>query len=200
VDVGANVDCKPEYLLQFGVMGAIYLERVFDRPNPRVALLSNGEEDSKGNTLVREAHPLLRASHLNFAGNVEGRDIPMHAADVIVMDGFTGNVALKLGEGCGSFMKQLIRQEARRDPLSMLGALLMIPAFNRVSRRVDYEEYGGAPLLGVQGVCIVAHGRSNAKAIRSALRVARHAAANDLPEAIRVGIQAELPAAVATGG
>lgn len=200
VDVGANVDCKPEYLLQFGLMGAIYLERVFDRVSPRVALLSNGEEDTKGNALVREAHPLLRASRLNFVGNVEGRDIPMHAADVIVMDGFTGNVALKLGEGCGSFMKQLIREEARRDPLSMLGALLMIPAFNRVSRRVDYEEYGGAPLLGVQGVCIVAHGRSNAKAIRSALRVARHAAETDLPEAIRVGVQAEQPQAVATGG
>jgi glycerol-3-phosphate acyltransferase PlsX len=200
VDVGANVDCKPEYLLQFGIMGAIYLERVFDRPNPRVALVSNGEESSKGNALVREAHPLLRASRLNFVGNVEGRDIPMHAADVVVMDGFTGNVALKLGEGCGSFMKQLIREEARRDPLSMLGGLLLTRAFQRVSRRVDYEEYGGAPLLGVQGVCIVAHGRSNSKAIRSAIRVARHAAAIDLPEAIRVGIQAEVPEAVATGG
>jgi glycerol-3-phosphate acyltransferase PlsX len=200
VDVGANVDCKPEYLLQFGVMGATYLERVFDRPSPRVGLLSNGEEDSKGNALVREAHPLLRGSRLNFIGNIEGRDIPMHAADVVVMDGFTGNVALKLGEGCGSFMKQLIREEARRDPLSMLGGLLLTPALRRVSRRVDYEEYGGAPLLGVQGVCIVAHGRSNAKAIRSALRVARHAAETELPEAIRIGIQAELPQAVATGG
>lgn len=200
VDVGANVDCKPEHLLQFGVMGSTYLEKVFDRPSPRVGLLSNGEEDTKGNALLREAHPLLRASRLNFVGNVEGRDIPMHGADVVVTDGFTGNVALKLGEGCGSFLKQLISEEARRDPLGILGGLLLKPALSRVSRRVDYEEYGGAPLLGVQGVCIVAHGRSNAKAIRSALRVARHAAENDLPEAIRVGIQAELPQAVATGG
>jgi glycerol-3-phosphate acyltransferase PlsX len=200
VDVGANVDCKPEHLLQFGVMGATYLERVFDRPRPRVGLLSNGEESSKGNALVRDAHPLLQASRLNFVGNVEGRDIPAHGADVVVTDGFTGNVALKLGEGCGSFLKQLIGEEARRDPISILGALLLRPALNRVSRRIDYEEYGGAPLLGVQGVCIVAHGRSNAKAIRSALRVARHAAETELPEAIRVGIEAELPRAVPTGG
>lgn len=199
VDVGANVDCKPEHLLQFAVMGATYLEKVFDRRAPRVGLLSNGEEDSKGNALVRETQPLLRASRLNFVGNVEGRDIPMHGADVVVMDGFTGNVALKLGEGCGAFLKQLISEEARRDPLGMLGGLLLKPALSRVSRRVDYEEYGGAPLLGVQGVCIVAHGRSNAKAIRSALRVAQHAAEMQLPEAIRLGIQAELPEAVASG-
>lgn len=189
VDVGANVDCKAEQLLQFAIMGATYLERVFDVPCPRVGLLSNGEESSKGNALVREAHGLLSASALNFIGNVEGKDIHRHLADVVVMDGFTGNVVLKLGEGLGSFMKQMIGEEARRDLLGMIGGLLLKPAFRRVGRRVDYDEYGGAPLLGVAGVCIVAHGRSNAKAIRSALRVARHASDVDLPAAIRAGIE-----------
>ncbi len=190
VDVGANVDCKPDHLLQFAVMGAAYLERVFDRQYPRVALLSNGEEDTKGNALVHDAYPLLRGSQLNFVGNVEGKDITQHAADVIVMDGFVGNVVLKHGEGCAKLLGQLIDEEARRDPISMLGGLLMKRAFGRVRRRTDYDEYGGAPLLGVQGVCIVAHGRSNAKAIRSALRVARHAAEAYLTGAIRAGIEA----------
>ena len=190
VDVGANVDCKPEHLLQFGVMGAAYLERVFDRPRPRVALLSNGEEDTKGNALVHDTYPLLKASQLNFVGNVEGKDITQHAADVVVMDGFVGNAVLKHGEGCGIFYAQMIREEARRDPISMLGGLLMKRAFGRIRQRTDYDEYGGAPLLGVQGVCIVAHGRSNAKAIRSALRVARHAAEMDLTGAIRASIEA----------
>jgi glycerol-3-phosphate acyltransferase PlsX len=189
-DIGANPDCRPEQLVQFAIMGSAYVERVFDRPRPRVGLLSNGEEDSKGNALVRETHPLLRESGVNFVGNVEGNDIFQHLADVVVMDGFTGNVMLKVAEGSGAFVAELIKQEARRNPLGMLGGLMMKPAFARVRRRIDYDEYGGGPLLGVDGICIIAHGRSNAKAIRSALRVARHAAETGLPDAIRTGISA----------
>ena len=189
-DIGANVDCRPEQLVQFAIMGSAYVERVFGRPRPRVGLLSNGEEDSKGNLLVREARPLLRESGVNFVGNVEGKDVFQHLADVVVMDGFVGNVMLKVAEGSGAFVAELIKQEARRNPLGMLGGLMMKPAFARVRRRIDYDEYGGGPLLGVDGVCIIAHGRSNAKAIRSALRVARHAAETGLPDAIRTGISA----------
>jgi glycerol-3-phosphate acyltransferase PlsX len=189
-DIGANVDSRPEHLVQFAIMGSAYVDRVFGRPRPRVGLLSNGEEDSKGNALVREAHQLLRESGVNFVGNVEGKDIFNHQADVVVTDGFTGNVLLKIAEGSAAFIKTLIEQEARRNPLGMLGGLMLKPAFGRIRRRVDYDEYGGGPLLGVDGVCIIAHGRSNAKAIRSALRVARHAAETGLPEAIRTGIAA----------
>jgi phosphate acyltransferase len=197
LDIGANPDCRPEQLVQFGIMGSAYVERVYGRPNPRVGLLSNGEEDSKGNALVREAHLLLRESGLNFVGNVEGKDLFQQTADVVVMDGFTGNVVLKVAEGSGAFVKELIGQEARRNPLGMLAGLMMKPAFGRVRRRIDYDEYGGGPLLGVDGVCIIAHGRSNAKAIRSALRVARHAAETGLPDAIRTGIIAQPSALVA---
>ncbi len=201
VDVGANVDCRPEQLVQFGIMGATYSERVLKIASPRVGLLSNGEESSKGNALIRDTHPLLAASGLRFVGNVEGKDLHQHAADVIVMDGFTGNVVLKLAEGLGSFMKQMIREEARRDLIGTLGGLLLRPAFKRLGRRVDYDEYGGAPLLGVEGVCIISHGRSNAKAIRSALRVAKQAAETGLTDAIRQGIQANLtPSSVAPTG
>jgi glycerol-3-phosphate acyltransferase PlsX len=190
-DIGANPDCRPEQILQFGIMGATYLERVFDRPRPRVGLLSNGEEDSKGNALAREAHVLLRDSGLNFVGNVEGTDLFHHKADVVVTDGFTGNVVLKAAEESATFLAELIRQEAKRDLMGMIGGLLLKPAFARIRRRVSYDEYGGAPLLGIDGVCIKAHGRSNARAIRSALRVARHAAERGLPDAIRAGIQAQ---------
>jgi glycerol-3-phosphate acyltransferase PlsX len=189
-DIGANVDCRPEQLVQFAIMGSAYVERVFGRPRPRIGLLSNGEEDSKGNALVHEARPLLRASGLNFVGNVEGKDIFQHHADVVVTDGFTGNVVLKVAEGAGAFVGDLIKQEAKRTPLGILAGLLMKPTSARVRRRIDYDEYGGAPLLGVDGVCIIAHGRSNAKAIRSALRVARHAAETGLTDAIRTGISA----------
>jgi glycerol-3-phosphate acyltransferase PlsX len=199
-DVGANVDCRPEQLVQFGIMGSAYVERVFGRPRPRIGLLSNGEEDSKGNALVREAHQLLRESGVNFVGNVEGKDIFQHRADVIVMDGFTGNVVLKVAEASGAFVSELIKQEAKRNLLGVLGGLMLKPASARVRRRIDYDEYGGGPLLGVDGVCIIAHGRSNAKAIRSALRVARHAAETGLTEAIRTGIAAHPAALVASKG
>lgn len=196
VDVGANVDCRPDMLLQFAIMGATYWEKVFDVTYPRVGLLSNGEEDSKGNVLVRETHGLLRGSHLHFVGNVEGKDLPHHPADVIVMDGFTGNSVLKVAEGIATMMKEMIRQEAKKSIAGIVGGLLLRGTFRRVGRRVDYEEYGGAPLLGVRGVCIIAHGRSNSRAVRSAVRVARHAAEIGLTDAIRAGVQQPSEAAV----
>src|SRR5262245_1271175 len=199
VDVGANVDCKPEQLLQFGIMGGTYFELMFERPRPRIGLLSNGEEEGKGNAAVREAFDLLRASQLNFVGNVEGKDLAHHLADVVVMDGFVGNVTLKVAEGTGAFVQQLIREEAKKTPLGILGGLLLKPTIGRMRRRTDWQEYGGAPLLGVDGVCAVAHGRSDARAIRSAVRVARHAAEAGLPDAIRRGIQAAEAVPIAQG-
>lgn len=201
IDVGANVEVKPSYLVQFAHLGAVYLERVFGVARPRVALLANGEEETKGTPEIVEAHRLLREGRLNFVGNIEGKDIPTgELADVVVMDGFTGNVAIKLAEGLGGFFKASVRAEARRGPVSILGALLMKGAFGRLARRLDYQEYGGAPLLGVNGVCIIAHGRSTAKAVRSAIRVARQAAESDVVGTIRAGLAATAAAPADSGG
>lgn len=190
LDIGANVDCRPSFLAQFALMGSIYSERVLGVRQPRVGLLSIGEEETKGNQLSLEAFSLIRSLKLNFVGNVEGKDIPAGMADVVIADGFVGNVALKMAEGMASLAFQLIRSEAKKRPLAMLGALLMRPAFEGVRRRVDYQEYGGAPLLGVRGVAIVAHGRSKARAIRNAIRVARDAGQSGLVELIAEGIAA----------
>lgn len=177
LDVGANADCRPAYLQQFATMGERYARHVLEVRRPRVGLLSNGEEPTKGSALVQETHQLLRAADLNFVGNIEGKDVPLGAADVVVCDGFTGNVLIKAAEGIGEFTFQLLREEiGASGPIGMLGALLLRPALRRIKRRVDYQEYGGAPLLGVDGVVIVAHGRSGARAIRSAVRVAHRAA------------------------
>jgi glycerol-3-phosphate acyltransferase PlsX len=183
LDVGANADCRAEHLFQFAIMGESYARLVLGHPRPVVGLLSNGEEESKGNKLVQDAHPLLRQSSLNFAGNVEGKDIPRGLVDVVVCDGFVGNVLVKLAEGIGELTFSLMREEIGRSPVGVIGALLLRPALRRIRRRVDYQEYGGAPLLGVRGTVIVAHGRSGPRAIRSALRVARQAALAKLPEA-----------------
>jgi glycerol-3-phosphate acyltransferase PlsX len=172
LDVGANVDCKPRHLLHFGLMGAAYAKYVLHRPNPRVALLSIGEEDSKGNDLVFETQRLLRRSTLNFVGHAEGRDIINGVFDVIVCDGFVGNVVLKFGEGLAEFLFKNIKEEVGRNPVSKLGALTMIPAFRSLKKQVDYAEYGGAPLLGLHGVCVICHGSSRSKAIKNAIRVA----------------------------
>lgn len=188
LDIGANTDCKPEWLLQFALMGSAYAERVLGVPNPRVGLVSNGEEETKGSELVQAAHQLLRASRLNFVGNVEGKDIAPHMADVVVTDGFTGNVIIKLSEGLGAMMKAMIREEITRDPLSAIGGLLAKRAFDRVALRTDYSEYGGGALLGVNGVVIVGHGRSNARAIRNAIRVAIQAVENRVVETIRQAV------------
>lgn len=188
LDIGANTDCKPEYLLQFANMGSVYAERVLSIEKPSVGLVSNGEEETKGSILVQEAHQLLKKSDLNFIGNVEGKDIPAGMADVVVTDGFTGNVIAKLSEGLGGLLKSLIEEEIKASPLTAIGGLLAKPAFSRVSKRTDYTEYGGAPLLGVDGVVIIAHGRSNAKAIKNAILVAKRAVERGMLTAINEGL------------
>ncbi len=184
LDVGANADCRPEHLQQFAVMGERYARLILGVARPRVGLLSNGEEETKGNRLVQEAHPLVKASDLNFVGNVEGKDVPRGLADVVVCDGFTGNVLIKFAEGIGEFTFDLLRDEIGRSRVGVLGALLLRPAFRRIKRRVDYQEYGGAPLLGVRGVVIVAHGRSTARALCNAIRVAQQSVEAELPRAL----------------
>jgi glycerol-3-phosphate acyltransferase PlsX len=185
LDIGANADVRPLHLQQFALLGSAYMQRALGVVNPRVALLSNGEEETKGNQVVLEAHRLLKESKLNFVGNVEGRDLPMgDKADVVVCDGFAGNVVLKLSEGLSESLFTLIRTEVNRSLLYKAAALVLKPAFRRIKGRLDYEEYGGAPLLGVNGVTIMAHGRSTAKAIRNALRVAAQAAEQRLVESI----------------
>lgn len=188
LDIGVNADCRPEYLLQFAIMGSIYAERVLGVSNPRVALVSNGEEEGKGNELVQTATPLLRASKLNFVGNVEGRDIIMGAADVVVTDGFTGNVIIKLAEGVSRFLMDAIKEEITSNSVSKVGGLLAKPAFEAVRRRLDYREYGGAPLLGIDGAVLIGHGRSDAVAIRNAVRVTVQTVENGVLAAIKQGI------------
>jgi glycerol-3-phosphate acyltransferase PlsX len=172
LDAGATVECKPAYLLQFGVMGAVYARTWMGVERPRVGLLSIGEEETKGNDLTREAHRLLKASPLHFIGNVEARDIFSGDADVIVCDGFTGNVALKLSEGLVEMVEDLLGEELQSTFSAQVGYLLSRRAFRRFRKRVDYSEYGGAPLMGVAGLCIVGHGRSSAKAVRNAVAMA----------------------------
>jgi len=173
VDVGANVDCSPRMLAQFAVMGEIYSRVVLRRPKPRVGVLSIGEEEHKGNELTRSVWPLLKTLNLDFIGNVEGRDIYGGEVDVVVCDGFIGNVALKVSEGLVDLTKHLLRESLQASLTGKIGALLARRAFAGFKKRVDYSEYGGAPLLGVRGVCIVGHGRSNAKAIKNAIRIAK---------------------------
>lgn len=184
LDVGANADCKPSYLLQFGQMGAAYMERVMGVRHVRVALLNIGEEEGKGSLLAQEAYHLLHGSGPAFVGNLEGKDLPKGLAEVVVTDGFTGNVALKVAEGVAEMITAGLREliTSRLD-YRLAGAVLR-PAFRAMARRLDYAEYGGAPLLGVQGVVVIAHGRSNARAIRRALEVAAQAASGRLVEAI----------------
>jgi glycerol-3-phosphate acyltransferase PlsX len=172
VDVGANVDCKPHNLEQFAVMGEIYARSIFGNAQPRVGLLSVGEEESKGNELTREAYPLLKKLPLNFIGNVEGRDLYNGNADVIICDGFIGNVALKVSEGLVEAVRYLLKESLRSTISSQFGYLLSRRAFVDFKKRLDYSEYGGAPLLGVKGVCIIGHGSSNSMAIKNAIRVA----------------------------
>jgi glycerol-3-phosphate acyltransferase PlsX len=172
LDVGANVDCKASNLAQFALMGEMYARTVLKIDQPRVGLLSIGEEESKGNDLTREAFPLLKSLPIRFIGNVEGRDIFSGLADVIVCDGFVGNVALKTSEGVGRFVRDVLRESLTRTVTAKVGALLSRQAFNEFRHRLDYREYGGAPLLGVRGVCIIGHGSSNDRAIYNGIRVA----------------------------
>ena len=188
LDVGANADCRPMHLVQFAHMGSLYMEKVFGIEKPRVALLSNGEEETKGNQLVQEAHRLLKMSDLNFIGNVEGKDIPKGVADVVVCDGFTGNVVTKVTEGLSEMLFESLRQALTRQLHFKVAASILRPAFSDVKKQLDYTEYGGAPLLGVDGVVIVAHGRSDAKAIKNALRVAKQAVEQNMLAALKLKV------------
>ena len=190
LDVGANVDSDPDNLVQFAVMGHMYAQNVLKISNPRVGLLSIGEEDSKGNSLTRDTLPLLRAvPNINFIGNVEGRDLFNGHADVTVCDGFVGNVALKTCEGTAKLVTVSLREALKSTVTSQVGALLSRRAFDDFKKRLDYSEYGGAPLLGVRGVCIVGHGSSNEKAIMNGIRVAAEFAHAEVNSAIEAALQ-----------
>lgn len=188
IDNGANADCRPEHLLQFGIMGSIYVERVLGINNPRVALISTGEEEGKGNALVQESISLLAHSALNYVGNIEPKEFMQGYADVAVTDGFTGNIMIKTAESVASYMSSLIRSELKANPLTALGGVLSKSAYRRVRSRLDPDEVGGAPLLGVNGVVVIGHGRSNAYAIKQAIGQARQIAENKVVEAIATGL------------
>jgi glycerol-3-phosphate acyltransferase PlsX len=190
LDVGANVDSDPDNLMQFAVMGNIYSRNVLKVVNPKVGLLSIGEEDSKGNSLTRDTLPLLRElKNINFIGNVEGRDLFNGHADVAVCDGFVGNVALKSIEGVGKLVSVLLRESLKSTVTSQVGALLSRKAFNEFKKRLDYSEYGGAPLLGVRGVCIVGHGSSNEKAVMNGIRVTAEFAQAEVNSGIEAALR-----------
>lgn len=180
IDAGANADCDPENLLQFALMGSIYAEQVFGLPKPRVGLLSIGEEETKGNKLTLAAHQLLKQSPINFIGNIEGRDVHQGECDVIVCDGFVGNIVLKLSEGLAGALFSQIKAALTRNLITSTGALLVKSAFKSLKGRMDYTEYGGAPLLGLNGISMISHGRSNAKAIKNAVRAALKAVNEDI--------------------
>lgn len=191
-DIGANADCRPEFLLQFAVMGSVYAEKVIGIQNPRVGLLSNGEEAGKGNELVKEAYPLLAASGLNFIGNIEGKELFGGHVDVAIMDGFTGNVLLKSSEAVAKLITEVLKEELMGSLRTKLGALLAKPAFGAVRRLMDPGETGAAPLLGIDGLVFVGHGRSDARALVNAIGVARQAVEANLLEALRAAIRERL--------
>ncbi len=192
LDIGANPDCKPEHLLQFAVMGSVYSQAVRGLVNPRLGLLSNGEEAGKGNELVRETFPLLENSGLNFIGNVEGKELFGGEADVVVTDGFTGNVLMKGSESVAKLLTDILKEELMSSTRSKIGALLAKPAFVSLKSKMDPDEIGAAPLLGINGLVFVGHGRSNAHAIMSAIRTARNAVEADLLSALSSAIQDRL--------
>ncbi len=192
IDVGANVDCKPQQLLQFAIMGTIYATDILGIPRPKVGLLNIGEEDTKGNELTKEAFRLLKGSALNFIGNVEGRDVYTGVADVIVCDGFIGNIALKISEGLADAIIQFLKREITASPLGKLGGLLLKPSFASFKRKIDYAEYGGAPLLGVDGISIICHGRSSGRAIKNAIRVAMESFNRGVNQRIREQIESQI--------
>lgn len=193
LDVGANADCRPIHLVQFAHMGSVYLQRMFGNETPRVGLLSIGEEDTKGSQLVIEVNQALRASKLNFIGNIEGKDLTRGAADVVVMDGFTGNVVLKTAEGMAELMFGELRKAVELTPWNRAAGLILMSELRKVKRRLDYTEYGGAQLLGVDGVTVIGHGRSNARAVFSAIRAARDAVQNRVIDVMRE-VGAQVPA------
>jgi phosphate acyltransferase len=192
IDAGANIGPKPWHLFQFAIMGHVYARDILKMERPRVGLLSVGEEEGKGNDLTRETYDLLKESKLNFIGNIEGRDVYNGNCDVIVTDGFTGNVALKISESLAEMVGAMIKEELSRDLRSKVGAALSVPAFGRFKKRVDYTEMGGAPLLGIDGAAIICHGASPVKAIKNAVRVAAEWAKAGLNEHIKAALEAEV--------
>ncbi len=181
LDAGANVDCKPFHLVQFAIMGEAYSKHVLKKPRPLVGLLSNGEEESKGNELIRETNAILRESSVGYIGPVEGRDIFNGRADVVICDGFVGNAALKICEGLAEAIGSMIREEVKNSLRAKIGYLFARDAVNAIKKKLDYSEYGGAPLLGVDGVVIIGHGRSSGKAIKNAIHLAHEFAQISLP-------------------
>jgi glycerol-3-phosphate acyltransferase PlsX len=189
LDIGANAECKPEYLLQFALMGSVYAEKALGVQNPRVGLLSNGEEEGKGNELVRNTFPLLASSGLNFVGNIEGKEIFGGKVDVVVTDGFTGNVLMKGSEAIAKLITDWLREELMSSWRTKLGGLLAKPAFAELRKGLDPREVGAAPLLGLNGLVFVAHGRSDARAMVSAVKLARHSVEVGLLEYLRTSIE-----------
>lgn len=193
IDCGANVDCRPQYLLQFGMMGSIYMERVIGVKNPRVGLINIGVETDKGNELVKTTYPLMEKAPYNFVGNVEAREITNDAADVLVCDGFSGNLILKFMEGVAKSLLGIIKKELMADPVSKFGALLSKGAFKRVKKDMDYSEVGGAPLLGVQGAVVKGHGSSNGHAVCCAIKQCRKIIEGNVTGLIQEGLKGMLP-------
>lgn len=191
-DIGANAECKPEYLVQFAIMGSVYAESLLDVNQPRVGLLSNGEEPGKGNNLVKETFPLLENSKLNFIGNVEGKELFGGHADVVITDGFTGNVLLKSSEAVAKMIMDGLRENLMSTPFTKLGALLAMPAFKALRKDFDPTEVGAVPLLGLDGLVFVAHGRSNARALFNSLKLARQAVEIKLMDSLRGAIEKRL--------
>jgi glycerol-3-phosphate acyltransferase PlsX len=202
LDVGANVDCTPQNLEQFAVMGEVYFRAMFGRRpgahGPRVGLLSIGEEEGKGNDLTREAFQLLKQLPLNFVGNVEGRDLYNGKVEVIVADGFVGNVALKISEGVANLVRTALKESLKATITRQVGALLSRSAFSDFKKRLDHTEYGGAPLLGVRGVCIITHGSSNPNAMKNAVRVAAEFSQRGINDSIEGGLASLRPSTVET--
>ena len=199
LDVGANANCQPEDLEQFALMGRIFMEEGMGRKDPSIALMSIGEEETKGNDLTKKAFERLKAARLNFIGNVEGKDVYSGKADIIVSDGFTGNVALKVSEGVVETLFSMARKEIMKNLLAKIGFLLMKRHLKKVYKQVDYSEYGGAQLLGLNGVCIIGHGRSNPNAVKNAVRQARDFVAHRVQERIQEEIAKTAPAAGEAG-
>ena len=199
LDVGANANCQPQDLEQFAVMGKIFMERVLGHDDPRIALMSIGEEETKGNDLTKRTFERLQTAPLNFVGNVEGKDIYSGKADVIVSDGFTGNVALKVSEGVVETLFSMAKREIMKNVLAKIGFLLMKKHLKKVFKQVDYSEYGGAQLLGLNGVCIIGHGRSNPNAVKNAVRQARDFVASRVQDKIQEEIAKAVPAADGLG-
>ena len=198
IDLGANADCRPDFLLQFAIMGSLYSQKVLNISNPRIGLLSNGEEPGKGNQLVKDTYPLLEKSGLNFIGNVEGKELFGGDVDVVVTDGFTGNVLLKSSEAVAKLMTDVLKEQLTSSLLTSIGALLAKPAFAALKKMMDPAEVGAAPLLGIDGLVFVGHGRSDSRAITNAIKVADQAVKANLLQALKENIQNEISKAEQT--